>query len=856
MEYHDGESWQVSFELPSAEANEPLNYQYIMRDADDSSAEDWEQGRRLVPGEFGRDELLVIDSWNNTGAADNAFYTEPFKKVLLAPDFTEVHTPAPAEATHTFRIKAPLLARGQTLCLLGDGPAFGNWNTANPVLLNRFPGEDELSVALDLRGQNFPLAYKYGVFDTEKKAFVRFESGDNRVLNDSIAANKHTLICDGFVRLPSDTWRGAGVAIPVFSLRSENSFGVGEFLDLEPFADWGKAVGLRLIQILPVNDTSATHTSADSYPYAAISAFALHPLYINIAAVADAKNKKLLAALEPERKRLNALEEMDYATVMEAKLGFLKKIFPSQKAQTLQSAEYKNFASENEHWLLPYAAFCFLRDKYNTSDFSQWPEHSRYDAKAIAVLAKDNDEIAFHLFIQFHLHLQLKEATAHAHAKGLVVKGDIAIGVYRHSADVWQEPELYNTNIQAGAPPDPFAAKGQNWGFPTYNWPRMESDGFKWWKHRFSQMGHYFDAFRIDHILGFFRIWSIPTHAVEGILGYFVPAIPVEEKEFATRGITFDRERFLKPFITDPVLEEMFGSESAVVRREFLDANALGVYSLKQQFATQRAVEDYFAKNKSKEGVAKVKPGLFDLISNVILLEVEGKLHFRFGIEQTSSFKHLPPEVRGRLKDLYVDYFFRRQDDFWKLEATRKLPALKRVTNMLICGEDLGMVPPTVPVLMRGLGLLSLEVQRMPKGLGAEFSRPQNAPYLSVVTPSTHDMSTIRGWWEEDRALTQKFFNQELHQHGDAPRTAGPEIVRAVLQQHLASPAMWSVFQLQDLLGTDGKLRRADVQTERINQPDNPKHYWCYRMHMTLEQLQKEGNFNEGLRQLIEGNGR
>ncbi len=855
LQYFDHHSWQMSFELPPATAIEPFNYQYILRDSDGSSAEDWGRDRALIPAEFGSNELLVIDSWNNAGAAENAFYTEPFAQVLLAGNFTEVYPPRPAEATHTFRVKAPLLAKGQTLCLIGDG-LLGNWNTAKPLLLERSAGKSELTVAVDLRGQTFPLRYKYGVFDVEKNAFVRYEEGDDRLLNDSVAAGKHTLVADGFVRLPATTWRGAGVAIPVFSLRGKNSFGVGEFLDLKPLADWAKDAGLKLIQILPVNDTTATHTSADSYPYAAISAFALHPIYLNLAAVANPANKKLLSALEPERLRLNALPDLDYETVMKTKLDFLKKIFPSQKTEAFQKNEYKKFFAENEHWLLPYAAFCFLRDKSGTADFNQWTDHQRFDAKKIAALAKDNDEIAFHLFLQFHLHLQLKEAAAHAHANGIILKGDIAIGVYRHSADVWQEPELYNTAIQAGAPPDAFAAKGQNWGFPTYNWPRMEADGFAWWKRRFSQMGHYFDAFRIDHILGFFRIWSIPTHAVEGILGHFVPAIPVEEKEFAARGIPFDCERFLNPFITDPVLEEIFGDASAAIRREFLEAHSSGLYSLKPEFATQQQVENYFAARKPDARSATIKIGLFDLITNVILLEAEGKLHFRFGIEQTSSFKHLPPETRPKLRELYVDYFFRRQDDFWKQEALRKLPALKRVTNMLICGEDLGMVPPSVPVLMKQLGLLSLEVQRMPKALGLDFSRPKDAPYLSVVTPSTHDMSTIRGWWEEDRALTQKFFNQELGLPGDAPPQAGPEIVRAVVQSHLASPALWSIFQLQDLLGMDAKLRHASAQAERINIPADPKHYWRYRMHLTLEQLRTAKDFNTNLRQLLQQSGR
>ncbi len=871
LQFLDGGHWQVTVPLVTKACGEAFSYSYIFRNGP-AQATDWGQNRSLRPADFNCAELIVIDSWNAPAFYGNAFATAPFKNVLLAENFSEIKFPAPKFSTHTFRVKAPLLQKNQTLCLLGEGAALGNWQAAKPILLNRIAGEDELSVQLDLRGQKFPFTYKYGVFDVAQNSLVRFEAGANRVLAAEIARDQHTLVNDGFANLPDNTWRGAGMAVPVFSLRSENSFGGGEFLDLKPLADWGKQVGLKLIQLLPVNDTSATGTWRDSYPYAAISAFALHPQYLNLAAATDAKNKKLLKPLEATRKKLNRLKTVDYEAVMKIKMDFLRKIFPSQKAATLRSTAYKKFFAENKLWLMPYAAFCFLRDKFGTADFSQWPEHKTFSAAKVSALAQGNHEIALHCFIQFHLHTQLQAATAHAHACGLVVKGDIAIGVFRHGADAWQSPELFNMAMQAGAPPDPFAAKGQNWGFPTYNWPRMAADGFAWWKQRFAQMGNYFDAFRIDHILGFFRIWSSPAHAVEGILGHFVPAIPVAEKEFTARGIHFDRERLTKPFITDAVLLEIFGGETDFVRQNFLTATGNDQYQLKPEFATQRQVEAEWSKVESRAPKAKgdrknsaprpaphaprLKQDLFDLISNVILLAVDGKFHFRFAMEQTASFKNLPPDQQAKLRELYVDYFFRRQDDFWMREAMQKLPSLKRVTNMLVCGEDLGLVPACVPEVMRDLGFLSLEIQRMPKNPGQEFSRPADAPYLSVVTPGTHDMSTLRGWWTEDRAFSQRFFNGELGQPGEAPQAATPEIVEAVVRQHLASPAMWSVFQLQDLLGMDAKLRRKDVDAERINVPAIPNFYWRYRLHLPLEKLAKEKKFNARLAQLLRANGR
>jgi 4-alpha-glucanotransferase len=865
MEYLDEEFWRVTFAFPPGGVPDAeMAYHYLLRDADGGATHDAGRGRVINPASFKVDEVLVIDSWNAPGFFENVFYTEPFKRVLLSPNQTGVSVPAPAKATHRFKVKAPLLAKTQTLCLLGDRSVLGNWNTAAPALLNRTPGEDFLWMELDLSRASFPVEYKYGVYDIARQRFVRWEDGLNRVLREPASPGRFVIVNDGFARLPNDTWRGAGVAIPVFSLRSENSFGVGEFTDLKLLADWCARTGLKVIQILPVNDTTATHTWTDSYPYSAVSAFALHPQYLNLSRVAAGKNKTLLKKLEPERQRLNALPEVDYEAVTKAKLAFLKRIFPSQQAAAFKSKAYRQFFAEHQHWLVPYAAFCHLRDRFGTADFTQWPKLSKLDAREIAALVAEDseayDDIAFHYFLQFHLDLQLKEASDYAHSRGVILKGDIAIGVSRHGADAWQQPELFRMDAQAGAPPDAFAVKGQNWGFPTYNWPRMQEDGFAWWKQRFAQMGRYFDAFRVDHILGFFRIWSIPLPAVEGLLGRFVPALPVERGEFAARGIAFDHDRYVKPFITEGILRKTFGEDCAQVKRRFLFAEQKGRYALKLEFATQRLVEQYFTPLAATERHRKLKQGLFDLISNVILLEDETapgqKFHFRFDMAHSTSFQALDPGTRAKLQELYVDYFYRRQDNFWMHEAMQKLPALKRVTNLLICGEDLGVVPACVPEAMRQLGLLSLEVQRMPKRAGDEFFRPAAAPYLAVVTPGTHDMSTLRGWWREDRKLTQKFFNAELGRTGEAPADCDAALNREMVEQHLACPAMWSLFQLQDLLGMDERLRRANPDEERINVPALPNYYWRYRMHLTLETLLKAGGFNHKLAGLLRENGR
>jgi 4-alpha-glucanotransferase len=847
MRYVDAQTWEALVLVPHACApDKPITYNYILQNPDGSLIRDWGRDKQINLAEFtNKEDVLLIDSWNSASFYENVFYTEAFQEVLLKANYTEVSQSPPNQVTHIFRVKAPLLKAGETLCLLGDVPQLGEWSTDKPLLLSREPGKDFFSTAVNLSGSTFPAFYKYGIFNVTTREFLRFEAGPNSVLYTLPGSDSLTIVNDGFAQLPNTTWKGSGIAIPVFSLRSERSFSVGEFSDLKLLADWCKTVGLKLIQILPINDTIATNTWGDSYPYAAISAFALHPQYIDLSRVAEGPNKALLKNLEPRRREFNALEALDYEAVLKTKLDFLRQIFPSQKAKTFKRKDYTQFYNQNSAWLVPYAAFAALRDKYGTSHFDQWPACRRFHEPEIEQLRSSDPEFKeaaeFYYWVQFHLHLQLRDAAEYLHSLGIILKGDIAIGVYRYGADAWEAPDLYHMDMQAGAPPDPFAAKGQNWGFPTYNWQRMQETGFAWWKRRFAQMAYYFDAFRIDHILGFFRIWSIPTHAVEGILGYFVPALPVRAAEFAERGIAFDRQRFIKPFINDLVLAEVFGAEVEFIKREFLDAERFGMYSLKPEYTTQRQVEQKFSEWEKSEKNERLKIGVFDLISNVLLFESEGsagqEFHFRLGMENTPSFKALDRDTQGRLKDLYVDYFYRRQDAFWMREAMQKLPALKQVTNMLVCGEDLGMVPACVPDVMKQLGLLSLEIQRMPKDPSRDFSSPKDAPYLSVVTPSTHDMSTIRGWWEEDTGLTQKFFNTELRSSGDAPRTCTPEVARLIIQQHLASRAMWSIFQFQDLLAISGSLRRDDIDAERINIPAIPKHYWRYRMHLPLELL-------------------
>ena len=859
LKFQDAQGWTGEVKIPTSKKEVHFAYKYLLQESDGRITAEWGMDRQiaLTPSSA---SLQTIDTWSHAGDFEQTFYTGPFRNILLPHRYGPTDPIACASETVLFRVKAPLLKADESIRLIGSENGLGAWTESRsvPMKLNGVWWEAKIPAG-ELQATT---RYKYGVYNDQTEQWVCYESGADRNLdrlNSDFLGG--TIVHDGFIRLPNNTWRAAGLSVPVFSIRTEQSFGVGEFADLNLLADWGKQLGLRLIQILPVNDTTAYHNWKDSYPYAGISAFALHPQYISIREVAGPEHADLLNDWEEERNRLNASPVVDYEGVMKAKWSMLRVLYERIGKSCLSSAAYKTYWKEQQHWLKPYCLFSYLRDLYQTADFSEWPEHNTYDSEAIKTLLKSGTrsarEIAFYGFVQFHLHLQLKSAVEYLHAQGLILKGDIPIGVNRHGCDAWISPELYHMNWQAGAPPDDFTAIGQNWGFPTYNWKRMQADGFTWWRQRFEQMELYYDAFRIDHILGFFRIWSIPTHAVEGLLGRFVPAIPVQPAEFTQRGISFDADRYCKPYINDTYLAQVFGSDADAIRSHFLEPAHMGTYALKPAYTTQKQIERYFQHNDTWP--AGTREMLYQLVANVILFAEEGNesaYHFRISMDKTYSYACLPSEIQRSLYELYLDYFFRRQDDFWFREAMQKLPSLKSATNMLVCGEDLGMVPHCVPDVMQQLGMLSLEIQRMPKDPNRTFFNPKEAPYLSVVTPSTHDMSTIRGWWEEMPERTQSFYNQEMQQWGEAPHYCEAWVNRTIVEQHLLSPAMWSIFQVQDILGCSDSLRRTLPQEERINDPANPNQYWQYRMHLPLEQLNREQSFNEEFNRAVQQAGR
>ena len=861
MHTTDGIYWTADVELEVPKEGMTINYSYQIEQNQIIIRKEWDSfPRRLFLSGNSKKKYQIKDCWKNI-PEQLYYYSSAFTEALLAhPDRAEI--PPCHRKGLVIKAYAPRINKDYCLAICGNQKALGNWDPDKAIPMNdaNFP---EWQIELDASKLKFPLEYKFILYHKEEKKADCWENNPNRYLADpELKTNETLVISDRYAYFDIPVWKGAGIAIPVFSLKSENSFGVGDFGDLKRMIDWAVSTQQKVIQILPINDTTMTHAWTDSYPYNSISIYAFHPMYADIKQMGTLKDKSAAAKFNKKQKELNGLPAMDYEAVNQTKWEYFRLIFKQEGEKVLASGEFGEFFNANKEWLQPYAVFSYLRDAFQTPNFREWPRHSVYNAQDIEKMCRpesvDYPHIALYYYIQFHLHLQLVAATKYAREHGVVLKGDIPIGISRNSVEAWTEPYYFNLNGQAGAPPDDFSVNGQNWGFPTYNWDVMEKDGYRWWMKRFQKMSEYFDAYRIDHILGFFRIWEIPMHAVHGLLGQFIPSIPMSREEIESYGLPF-REEYLIPYIHESFLGQVFGPHTDYVKQTFLlPAETPGVYHMKPEFTTQREVESFFA-GKNDENSLWIRDGLYTLISDVLFVpdtKEKDKYHPRIGIQRDFIFRSLNEQEQNAFNRLYDQYYYHRHNEFWRQQAMKKLPQLTQSTRMLVCGEDLGMIPDCVSSVMNDLRILSLEIQRMPKNPMHEFGYLNEYPYRSVCTISTHDMSTLRGWWEEDYLQTQRYYNTMLGHYGTAPTVATPELCEEVVRNHLKSNSILCILSLQDWLSIDGKWRNPNVQEERINVPSNPRNYWRYRMHLTLEQLMKAEELNDKIRELIKYTGR
>ena len=853
MNTYDGKSWHC--EITAENGMSQMEYYYSVENGDSEVRHEWTTvSHRLELNAKRAMIYFVNDRWNDI----------PYDSYLYSSAFTDCvnrrhREPAKgSDYNQTLRliVRAPQLRSGSRLALVGEDKALGRWNPDDAISMVEHNYNEWVADINVKEMKKEETEFKFIAFN--EKGGVDWETGMNRQLHAPMINDGEVVVTEldqAFFELCDE--KLAGTLIPVFSLRSKGSFGVGDFGDLKMMIDWVAETNQRVLQVLPINDTTSTHTWTDSYPYSAISIFALHPQFADFRQLPEIKDKKKAHEMEALRKELNELKQIDYERVNNTKTDYLRIIFKQEGEAVMKGEDFKMFVKENEHWLVPYAQYCHLRDSFGNVDFSSWKGHEQWheaDRKKLTdPKSKEYADVAFYYYVQFVLDRQMRAAHEYAMARGVILKGDIPIGVDRNGCDVWHEPQYFNLNSQAGAPPDAFSINGQNWGFPTYNWQRMIDDGCEWWIRRFQNMAKYFDAYRIDHVLGFFRIWAIPTTCVHGLLGQFAPSLGMTREEIEGYGLHFQEELFTTPFIARWVVDRVFGIHADEVVEKYLDHKHDDIFALKPEYDTERKIEAAFKGKDSMDDVW-VRDGLYALVSDVLFVRDDNdpnKFHPRITAQLNFMYEALYDSDKEKFNRLYNDYYYRRNNNFWYNEAMKKLPVLVQATRMLVCAEDLGMVPDCVAWVMDQLRILSLELQQMPKDPKVKFGILSRNPYRSVCTLSTHDMPTLRQWWDEDYERTQVYYSSMLYRGGAAPHPLPGWLARDIIANQLTCPSMLCILSLQDWFALDEKLRLPDADAERINIPANPRHYWRYRMHINIEDLIADKEYNDAIKELV-----
>ena len=782
----DGAHWTCELSK-AAKTCAYIDYYYSVMRGGEEERHEWlvEPHRLELQAKKGAN-YRVYDHWLDI-PEDAFLYSTAFTECVAARD-VKVSEPTDYGKTVILKVRAPQLRNFERLAIIGAGETLGNWEALKAIDMTEHEhNEWTVSLNADTLPQTFE--FKFVGLDEVEDVTPLWENGTNRTVTLPEMEQGDVVVYElSQAFFPLYPWKGAGTVIPVFSLRTEGSFGVGDFGDLKLMIDWCAKTKQRILQVLPINDTNMTRTWQDSYPYNSISIYALHPQYTDFRQLPAIKDEAKRTAFETLRKELNELPQIDYERMFAAKMDYLREIYAQEGSKVLKSKAFKEFFEQNKEWLVPYAAFCHYRDLYGTATFQEWPDHHELPASEREAMTKSTTklykDVAFWYFVQFNLDQQMHAAHAHARAQRVILKGDIPIGISRDGVEAWVEPKYFNLNGQAGAPPDPFSADGQNWGFPTYNWDEMLKDGCSWWVRRFRKMAEYFDAYRIDHVLGFFRIWEIPVPYKSGLMGQFSPALGMSREEIEAYGVAFNDGLFLVDHKRDD------------------------------------------------------------------------RWHPRIAVQYQEAYERLDDGQKANFNRLYNDYFYRRNNQFWYTEAMKKLPKLTQATRMLVCAEDLGMVPDCVPWVMNELRILSLEIQSMPKDPTTRFGKLSHNPYRSVDTISTHDMATLRQWWDEDEERTQAYYNTTLRRGGAAPHPLPGWLAKDIVSRHLTSPSMLCLLSFQDWISISEALRLPDQNAERINIPANPRHYWRYRMHLTIEQLLAADDLNYEISTLIIQSGR
>jgi 4-alpha-glucanotransferase len=650
-----------------------------------------------------------------------------------------------------------------------------------------------------------------------------------------------------------------GAAVPVGALRGPESLGAGEFPDLIAFGDLCAKMRVGLIQILPVNDTGY-----ESSPYSALSAFALHPLYLRIADMPEARDAAARALLEQTRARFEPAVRFNHYEVVKAKLELLRGLFAGHREAILASAEGGALGAwiGKNPWVKEYAVYRRLKQANQEQSWRCWSDLRNVGPGDIEALWNDPALKAEHLFwvwIQQALDEQFSAAAAHLRKIGIALEGDLPILINDDSCDAWAHPEYFHLELSAGAPPDMYSPNGQNWGFPTYRWETLEKEDFSWWRRRLALAERYYAAYRIDHVLGFFRIWATARTEKDtnSLLGRYIPYEPVSGKDLALLGFDAGRIRWLS--LPHAPTAEVWES----LKREPGLSEGAVEYEAKRAFdlALDRiAGEELWLFKESIQGERDIDAlQLHPAVKNYLLDVWKNRLFLRYGEDQyapvwkyreSRAYRSLSEAERTGLERMLLEKK-RKSEAAWEKQGEKLLSVLAESSAMLPCAEDLGEVPECVPRVLAKLNILGLRVVRWHREwsqAGQPYIPLVEYPELSVCTPAVHDSSTLREWWEQeaDKEALADFLGQP-----SLPPAYNPGAAKIILHALAGAGSRFRVFQIQDLLHLSSKWYAEDPRSERINVPGTYNTFnWTYRLPACIDELAGDEVLVKGVQEL------
>ncbi len=646
---------------------------------------------------------------------------------------------------------------------------------------------------------------------------------------------------------PFRSQRELGIVVPVAGLRSARSAGVGDFADLSGFAAYLGSNDVRVLQLLPVNDSGG-----QSSPYSSLTAFALHPIYAAIDKLPEWKlatkgiKTELEALQEPEAALGARTDRFDYDAVLKAKLDILRKLFLRRKTELSADGPCMDWIEANP-WVPIYSVYRSIKQQHDELPWMQWPDRQqRLDAPTLAAIWKDGMEgkgdapdAGFYAWLQWRLVAQLVDARATADSAGVVIKGDLPILINEDSADVWYHRDIFIPELRAGAPPDMFAPDGQNWQFPLYDWDVLSSQDYAWWRDRLRLADQFFGAYRIDHVLGFFRIWASPEEDIGGRRGRFVPAVRLSTSELNQVGLDEGRIRWLaEPHIPGDVLRDALGPEAEAVMQEVLhQLPGEDLWLFRPHITGERDIQGFEYSQLARDVLRAA------FLDRALIATGPGEYAPGWFFRKTPRYAAMPDDVRHSFEQL-LGSKEAESHQIWREQGRRLLGFMTQTVPMLACAEDLGVIPPVVPEVLGKLGVLGLRVCRWNRRFGEEgepYIGLEDYEFATVTSPSVHDSSTLREWWERDEDPTAFAAMLGLSEVVKVETREYPAGTAVKALEALARVNSWLLVLLpQDLFDAVPELRSEDSRQDRINIPGTVTRFnWTWRMPVSLEHLEK-----------------